>query len=181
MTNLHNRVWDQVSDAEVLLQEEADFRGADIVLDDLADDPDVVLILAQRGKRLVDIGPGALDNESAVRAKDRTQIIGRPKPRLAHRHDQVGAYKVACQQSSVPCKAGVDLPASNAMRAFFIWPSAPSMPPSTVLISWSKWRRTLAVGTYCGTPFSSQLTVSYGSTMSQDDCSTAREHMLTRW
>ncbi len=45
MTNLHNGVGDQVSDTEVLFQEKADFRGADIVLDDLADDPDVVLIL----------------------------------------------------------------------------------------------------------------------------------------
>lgn len=83
VTNLHNGVRDQVSDAEVLLQEQADFRGADIVLDDLADDPDVVLILPQRGKRLVDIGPGALDDESAVRSEDRVQVVGCPKPRLA--------------------------------------------------------------------------------------------------
>ena len=83
MTNLHNGVGDQVSDAEVLLQEETDFSGADVVLDNLADDPDVVLILPQRGKRLVDVGPRALDDESAVRAEDRAQVIGCPKPRLA--------------------------------------------------------------------------------------------------
>ena len=83
MSNLYDRVRDQISDAEVLLQEQANFRGADIVLDDLADDPDIVLILPERGKGLVDVGPRALDDESAVRSKDRVQVIGCPKPRLA--------------------------------------------------------------------------------------------------
>lgn len=57
LSNLHNRVRNQISDAEVLLQEQADFCRADIVLNDLADDPDVVLILPERGKGLVDVGP----------------------------------------------------------------------------------------------------------------------------
>jgi hypothetical protein len=83
MSNLHDRVWDQVSDAEVLLQEQADFRRTDVVLDDLADDPDVVFILPQRGKGLVNVGPRALNDEGAIRSKDRTQVLGGPKSRLA--------------------------------------------------------------------------------------------------
>jgi hypothetical protein len=82
MSNLHNRVWDQISDAQVLLQEEPDFRRADVVLDDLADDPDIVLILPERGESLVDVGPRALDDEGAVRSEDRVQVLGCPKPRL---------------------------------------------------------------------------------------------------
>jgi len=83
MSNLHDRVRNQISDTEVLLQKQADFRRADIVLDHLADNPDVVLILPERGKGLVDVGPRALDDEGAVRSEDRVQVIGCPKPRLA--------------------------------------------------------------------------------------------------
>ena len=83
MTNLDDRVRNQVPDTEVLLQEQADLGGADVVLDDLADHPDVVLILPERGKGFVDIGSGALDDESAVRAEDGIKIPWCPEPGLS--------------------------------------------------------------------------------------------------
>jgi hypothetical protein len=83
MTNLHNGVWNQVPDAQVLLQEQPDLGRADVVLDDLADDPDVLLVLPERSKSLVDVGPGALNDESAVLAENCVQVLGRPKAGLA--------------------------------------------------------------------------------------------------
>jgi len=79
---LDNRVRNQVPDAEVLLQEQANLGGAYIILDHLADNPDVVLILPERGKGFVDIGPGALNDKSAVLAEDRIKVPRCPQPGL---------------------------------------------------------------------------------------------------
>jgi hypothetical protein len=80
---LDHRIRNQVPDAEVLLQEQPDFGGADVVLNHLVDDPDVVLILPQRLEGLVDVGARAFDDESPVAAQDRVQVLGRPQSRLA--------------------------------------------------------------------------------------------------
>jgi hypothetical protein len=56
-TNLDNRIGNQVPDTEILLQEQANLCGADVVLDDLADNPDVVLVLPKRGQGFVDVSP----------------------------------------------------------------------------------------------------------------------------
>lgn len=81
-TNLDNGIRNQVPDTQVLLQEQPDLSRADVVLDDLADHPNVVLILSEGGEGLVDIRPGALDDESAVLAEYRIEILWCPKPRL---------------------------------------------------------------------------------------------------
>lgn len=82
MTYLNNRVGNQVPDTEILLQKQANLCGADVVLDDLADHPDVVLVLPKRSQGFIDVSPRALDDESAVRPEDRVQILWSPKPRL---------------------------------------------------------------------------------------------------
>lgn len=83
-TNLYYWVWNQVADAQVFLQEKTDFGGGDIILDNLANDPNVVLILAEGRECFVDISPGPLNDKRAVRAKDNVEISWRPEARLAY-------------------------------------------------------------------------------------------------
>lgn len=84
-TYLHNRIRNQIPHAQVLLQKQPHLGRADVVLDDLADDPDVALVLAQRGERLINVGAGALDDEGAVRAEDGVEVLGRPEAGFAWR------------------------------------------------------------------------------------------------
>lgn len=93
VTYLDDGVWNQVPDTKVLLQEQADLGGADIVLDDLADHPDVVLVLPKRSESLVDVGPGTLNDEGTVLPKNDIQVLRRPESGLAHRHDEIGTGK----------------------------------------------------------------------------------------
>lgn len=55
----------------------------DVILYHLADNPNVVFVLPQRSKRLVDIGSRALNDESAVLPKNDSQVNRRPKPGLS--------------------------------------------------------------------------------------------------
>ena len=54
---------DQVADAHLPTQEETDFGAADVVLDELLDDIDVVFPWLQGCQGFVDVGSAALDDE----------------------------------------------------------------------------------------------------------------------
>lgn len=73
-TYLDYRVGDQVADTEVFLEEKPNFGGRDVILYDLADYPDVVLVLSEGSKCLIDVGARPFDYECAVGAEDDVQI-----------------------------------------------------------------------------------------------------------
>ena len=60
---VNNRYRNQIAHAHLTPKEKADFRAADIVLNELLDDVDVVLPWLQGCEGLVDIGSAAFDDE----------------------------------------------------------------------------------------------------------------------
>lgn len=63
---LNNRDRDQVADAHFTAQEQSDFGAADVVLDELLDDMDVVFPWLQGCEGFVDIGPTAFNYKGLV-------------------------------------------------------------------------------------------------------------------
>lgn len=64
-----DRNWDQIADAHLASQKEADFGAANVVLNELLNHIDIVLPRLQGRQRFVNICSTALDNERLDEAK----------------------------------------------------------------------------------------------------------------